>query len=112
MDPADDASSPAAEHALRFSLAGVQLKFSAVRSASGGLTIPARGIGGHWIVKLPSRDFRRVPENEFSMMSLAKMVGIDVPAIDLVDIASIGNLPEGINQIGSASCRERVCQYV
>src|SRR3546814_1088397 len=31
MDPADDASSTAAEHALRFSLAGVQLKFSAVR---------------------------------------------------------------------------------
>src|SRR3546814_12956446 len=55
----------------------------------------------HLIVKLPSRDFRRVPENEFSMMSLAKMVGIDVPAIDLVDIASIGNLPEGINHLGN-----------
>src|SRR3546814_11469769 len=35
------------------------------------------------------------------MMSLAKMVGIDVPAIDLVDIASIGNLPEGINHLGN-----------
>lgn len=35
------------------------------------------------------------------MMSLAKMVGIDVPAIDLVDIASINNLPAGINQLGS-----------
>jgi len=70
-------------------------------NAAGGLTIPTRGIGGHWIVKLPSRDFRQVPENEFSMMSLAKMVGIDVPAIDLVDVSSIGNLPEGINHLGS-----------
>lgn len=62
--------------------------------------IPARGIGGHWIVKLPSRDFRHVPENEFSMMTLAKMIGIDVPAIDLVDVSSIHNLPEGFKQLG------------
>ncbi|NLC35427.1 MAG: type II toxin-antitoxin system HipA family toxin, partial [Alcaligenaceae bacterium] len=97
----DDAVPTAVEHALRFSLAGVQLKFSAVMNAQGGLTIPARGIGGHWIVKLPSRDFRHVPENEFSMMTLARMVGIDVPAINLVDVSSIHNLPKGINQLGS-----------
>jgi len=53
------------ENALRFSLAGVQLKFSAVMEASGGLTIPASGVGGSWIVKLPSREFSGVPENEF-----------------------------------------------
>src|ERR1019366_4926443 len=39
---------------LRFSLAGVQLKFSAVMEAAGGLTIPAHGVGGSWILKLPS----------------------------------------------------------
>lgn len=86
---------------LRFSLAGVQLKFSAVMNAQGGLTIPARGIGGHWIVKLPSRDFMHVPENELSMMTLAKLIGIDVPEIALVDISSIHNLPEGSQQFGS-----------
>ena len=69
----DSAVTTAVEHALRFSLAGVQLKFSAIISAQGGLTIPARGVGGHWIVKLPSRDFKYVPENEFSMMTLARM---------------------------------------
>lgn len=99
-DLENDAAPTTIEHALRFSLAGVQLKFSAVMSALGGLTIPARGIGGHWIVKLPSRDFRHVPENEFSMMTLATLVGIDVPAIDLVDVSSINNLPEGINHLG------------
>ena len=99
-DPTDAASSTAVAHVMRFSLAGVQLKFSAIMDASGSLTIPALGIGGHWIVKLPSRDFKQVPENEFSMMSLAKMVGIDVPAIDLVDVSSIGNLPEGMNHLG------------
>src|SRR5690606_33999253 len=35
-----------ADGILRFSLAGVQLKFSAVMETSGGLTIPAQGIGG------------------------------------------------------------------
>ena len=39
---------------LRFSLAGVQLKFSAVLENEGGLTIPVDGVGGSWIVKLPS----------------------------------------------------------
>lgn len=93
-------SGNAHENALRFSLAGVQLKFSAVIDAAGGLTIPASGIGGGWIVKLPSREYRGVPENEFSMMTLARMVGINVPPIDLVDIGGIKNLPDGIDQLG------------
>ncbi|QXC48776.1 type II toxin-antitoxin system HipA family toxin [Agrobacterium salinitolerans] len=95
-----DAAKEAAEDAMRFSLAGVQFKFSAVQSASGGLTIPTRGVGGNRIVKLPSREFTNVPENEFSMMSLARMVGINVPTIGLIDVRSIGNLPDGIGRIG------------
>lgn len=81
------------DSALRFSLAGVQLKFSAVMEASGGLTIPVEGVGGSWIVKLPSTRFPRVPENEYSMMSLARQVGIDVPRIQLIDVDQIENLP-------------------
>lgn len=109
IEPADGEAWPAATTAddgdsggdrrataLRFSLAGVQLKFSAVAAARGGLTIPAGGVGGSWIVKLPSQTFAGVPENEFSMMSLARSVGIDVPPIRLVDIADIDNLPDGI----------------
>lgn len=88
------------ENALRFSLAGVQLKFSAVTGAAGGLTIPAHGTGGGWIVKLPSQEYQGVPENEYSMMTLARMVGINVPAIDLVDVDAIDNLPAGIGNLG------------
>ncbi|MGG4604096.1 type II toxin-antitoxin system HipA family toxin [Paenalcaligenes sp. Me131] len=101
FDDNQEAASALSKHALRFSLAGVQLKFSAVMNAQGGLTIPTRGIGGHWIAKLPSRDFKHVPENEFSMMALAKMIGIDVPAIELVDLSAIHNLPEGVSQVGN-----------
>lgn len=100
-DGGDDHGDDRRENALRFSLAGVQLKFSAVMEASGGLTIPASGVGGSWIVKLPSREFAGVPENEFSMMKLASLIGMNVPAIDLVSINVIKNLPEGIDKIGN-----------
>lgn len=96
------------ERVLRFSLAGVQLKFSAIMESKKGLTIPARGIGGSWIVKLPSLEYEGVPENEYSMMTLARLVGIDVPAIDLVDISSIENLPSEVAELeGRAFVIER-----
>ncbi len=88
-------------NALRFSLAGVQLKFSAVQGdrASKGLTIPASGVGGSWIVKLPSAQFEGIPENEYALLTLAREVGIDVPEIQLVDVEAIANLPEGISNL-------------
>jgi serine/threonine-protein kinase HipA len=82
------------EEPLRFSLAGVQLKFSAVMEASGGLTIPVDGMGGSWIVKLPSARYRAVPENEFAMLELARRAGISVPENKLVDIPGIKGLPK------------------
>lgn len=93
---------------LRFSLAGVQLKFSAVVEASGGLTIPAHGVGGSWIVKLPSAQFPAVAENEYVMLELARAVGIQVPAIRLVPIADIQGLPpEAARMAGQALAVER-----
>ena len=85
----------------RFSLAGVQLKFSALQNQDkrGGLTIPAEGIGGAWIVKLPSQQFSGVPENEFSMMTLAKRIGMDVPDVELIDTEAIAGMPEGIGDL-------------
>lgn len=81
------------EAAFRFSLAGVQLKFSAIMETAGGLTIPAGGIGGSWIVKLPSSLFPSVPENEYTMLALAREVGIEAPRTKLIDIREIRGLP-------------------
>lgn len=88
-------------NALRFSLAGVQLKFSALKHAgrNAGLTIPAHGVGGSWIVKLPSQRFEGVPENEFAMMTLARHVGIDVPEFNLIDVDAIAGMPDGIGTL-------------
>lgn len=77
-----------------FSLAGVQLKFSALAEKKGGLTIPTSGVGGDWILKLPAQNFANVPENEWSMMHLAGEVGIPVPEIKLVGLDDISGLPD------------------
>jgi serine/threonine-protein kinase HipA len=101
---ADDAEDLPLDHGyrekpLRFSLAGVQLKFSALEENRRGLTIPAEGIGGSWIVKLPSTEFAEVPENEYSMMTLARLIGMDVPAIRLVNVHDVANLPSGLGNL-------------
>jgi serine/threonine-protein kinase HipA len=87
---------------LRFSLAGVQMKFSAAGSPERGLTIPAEGRGGHWIIKLPSDRFPLVPENEHSMMQFATAVGIDTAESGLVPAREIEGLPR-VFQKGSAN---------
>tara|TARA_B100000745_G_scaffold132506_1_gene86488 strand:- start:2314 stop:3552 length:1239 start_codon:yes stop_codon:yes gene_type:complete len=88
---------------MRFSLAGIQLKFSAIQQAAGGLTIPVSGTGGSWIVKLPSSRFEAVPENEFAMMELARMLGMDVPETQLLSIDQIGNIPDGVGRFGNSA---------
>jgi len=89
----DQSEGQPVEPVLRFSLAGVQLKFSAILEASGGLTIPAGGLGGSWIVKLPSAQFPAVPENEFAMLALARAIGITVPPNRLLPVEAIKALP-------------------
>ena len=101
----EEAAEKQAERALRFSLAGVQLKFSAVKAQgkNGGLTIPVTGSGGDWIVKLPSARHPDVPEAEFAAMKLAAKIGIDVPEIDLVPLDQIDGIPEGITRYGESA---------
>lgn len=104
-DPDEEGVVAEAKRALRFSLAGVQLKFSALknRGKNGGLTIPVSGTGGDWIVKLPSARHPDVPENEFAAISLAAKLGIDVPDIDLVPLEAIDGLPDGITRYGTSA---------
>jgi len=89
------ASTHQEQEPLRFSLAGVQLKFSMLRK-NRGMTLPSAGRGGDWIVKLPDNRYNHVPENEFSMMTWARAAGITVPEVTLVKVADVEGLPEGI----------------
>jgi serine/threonine-protein kinase HipA len=96
--PEPDNRDAAEGRPLRFSLAGVQLKFSASLEGRDRLTIPASGAGGDWIVKLPSPRWDGVAENEFSMMTLASAVGLDVPEVRLVDFDGIEGLPADVGR--------------
>ncbi len=62
------------------------------------LTLPAYGEGGDWIVKLPDHRYSDVPRNEYTMMSLAASVGIDVPPVRLVHRDELDGLPQRVWQ--------------
>lgn len=94
QDHTENKRKTVAEEPYRFSLAGVQLKFSALAESTGGLTIPANGAGGDWIIKLPAQNFVQVPENEWAMLHLASQIGIPVPQVRLVSLDKIGGLPD------------------
>ena len=107
LPPADADIQRTSEHQkeriLRFSLAGVQLKFSAIGSPGKQLTIPAEGRGGAWIIKLPSPRFPLLPENEFSMMKLASAIGLDVAEVGLVATNQIEGLPAEFSEENTKS---------
>lgn len=77
----------------RFSLAGVQMKFS-MKEKDGRYNIPKSGNLGDWIIKTPSTKHKDVPVNEYSAMTLASLVGVDIPEIKLVDMGQLDNLPQ------------------
>jgi serine/threonine-protein kinase HipA len=77
---------------LRFSLAGVQLKFSMLLEGN-KLTLPAKDSSGEWIVKFDSVSFPHLPENEFSMLEWARAIDIEVPTCRLHSIDDVEGFP-------------------
>jgi serine/threonine-protein kinase HipA len=93
-DDLEAVATPSTEDALRFSLAGAQLKFSVLyRAGTRGPTVPIDGRGGNWIAKLPGDTYANVPENEYEMVLWAGRAGITVPEVDLVTVAEVEGLP-------------------
>lgn len=76
----------------KFSLAGVQMKFS-MKAKDGRFQLAKGDALGDWIIKTPSTRHRYVPLNEYTAMSLAGLAGIDIPDIKLVELDKLDNLP-------------------
>lgn len=91
-EPAPPRTPTSADARLRFSLAGVQLKFSMLRDGD-RLTLPMDGLGGRWIVKLPDQSYPQVPETEFATMSWARASGIEIPECLLVGTNQLLGIP-------------------
>ncbi len=77
----------------KFSLAGVQMKFS-MKERDGRYNLSKGEVLGDWIVKTPSTKHKFVPLNEYTAMSLAALAGVDIPEIKLVDLDKLDNLPQ------------------
>ena len=77
----------------RFSLAGVQIKFS-MKQKDGRYQLSQTGALGDWIIKTPSTKHKYVPLNEYTAMTLASLAGVDIPEIKLVEMGKLDNLPQ------------------
>jgi serine/threonine-protein kinase HipA len=86
-DPTSDA-----DHPLRYSLAGVQLKYSLHSSR---LTVPVSGDGGWWIVKLPDPALQQLAENEYLTMRWLSTAGFDVPDVHCLPADAVPDIPAG-----------------
>jgi serine/threonine-protein kinase HipA len=82
-----------AKHENKFSLAGVQMKFS-MKEKDGRYNLSKGDVLGDWIIKTPSTKHKFVPLNEYTAMSLAALAGVDIPEIKLVDLDKLDNLPQ------------------
>jgi serine/threonine-protein kinase HipA len=92
---------PGGEPGLRFSLAGVQMKFSVLRDPE-KIALAAHSDRGDWIVKFDSARFPNVVENEFAVMEWARASGFDVPECHLQSASMLsgrlrGHAPPGSN---------------
>ena len=77
----------------KFSLAGVQMKFS-MKEKDGRYNLSKGDVLGDWIIKTPSTKHKDVPLNEYTAMSLASLVGINIPEIKLVELSKLHSLPQ------------------
>lgn len=77
----------------KFSLAGVQMKFS-MKEKDGRYNLSKGDVLGDWIVKTPSTKHKDVPVNEYTAMKLAELVGVNIPVVKLVELNKLDNLPQ------------------
>ncbi len=78
----------------KFSLAGVQMKFSSVKGQEGRFNIGEDANSDSWIIKTPSAVHKHVPYNEYTAMLMAQAAGVDTPEVKLVELSQLDNLPD------------------
>jgi len=76
----------------KFSLAGIQMKFS-MKEKDGRYNLTKNSELGDWIIKTPSTKHKNAPLNEYTAMTLAALVDIDIPEIKLIELNKLDNLP-------------------
>lgn len=75
-----------------FSLAGSQYKVQ-LHEAGGQFQTADVGHPGNWLVKLPSRLYTGLPQNEFTALTLAQLAGVTVPPFRLLSCSGLPAMP-------------------
>lgn len=78
--------------AIRFSLAGVQLKFSMIRQGQ-RFFFPGKDARGDWIAKIALAPYGDVCRNEYVTMTWARHCGFDVPDCELRVLGDLVGVP-------------------
>lgn len=81
------------EGVVKFSLAGIQLKFTANPDGD-RLTLPGSDDTGRCIIKVASERYSGLPEAEYAAMTLARMIGVDTAPCRLVSRDLVTGVPE------------------
>lgn len=84
---------PVPEGVVKFSLAGVQLKFNVVAHGD-RLTMPGCSGEGRIILKAPTAAYPGLPEAEYAAMTLCRAAGINIATVKLIPVAAIEGVPE------------------
>ena len=98
-DRVDGRRAPVPEGIVKFSLAGVQLKFNAI-AAGDRLTMPGRSGEGRIILKAPTRHYPQLPEAEFTAMRLCQAIGIRTAEVRLAPVSAIDGVPAEFMEAG------------
>jgi serine/threonine-protein kinase HipA len=77
---------------LRFSLGGVQLKFSLSGEPDRLSVGLSDGGGAAWILKLGSPDYPDLAENEHAIMTWCRLAGFDVPETRVIPVTALPDL--------------------
>lgn len=85
---------------IKFSLAGVQLKFSMYSNRKRTLRLAGTRDDLAVIVKTPDAVHPHACENEYTVMSWAQAAGIALPQISLEPVASLEGLPSRLGFLG------------
>lgn len=85
---------------VKFSLAGIQLKFTANPDGD-RLTVPGAAKTGRCIIKVASERYRDLPRAEFAAMELARSIGVDTAPCRLADRDSVHGIPAELLEHGA-----------
>jgi serine/threonine-protein kinase HipA len=92
---ADGLRIPEPQGVVKFSLAGIQLKFTA-NPKGDRLTVPGAAETGRCIIKVASERYAGLPEAEYGAMELARLIGVNTAQCRLVPRELVEGIPEKI----------------